>query len=326
MRDIRGKKIFWGYTEKFVLTGGGAQWYGIDRRAKRGGCFREFNVSRGRGRNMPQDELKVIQKKYLHYVYRYETDGPKHFDPAADLGADRRSAGRMLASLAAQGFLHADGEVYRLSERGRAALSPQLGQAEIVRLWLRRSGFDKETVRREAFHMLLGLAPGMAAWLISEGLFWFVMLGAGAMTREGRSMFAGARWKVNVSLFKPDGSASMGGRGIRDCFVVLRSGRLYLEFHSRFMRYPAGGGATVKGKLTRLWYRPCGSDLWREVVSRRSVWRIPLADTALSFEEGVLQARTRIRALAEEHCGMSGNEEADLVCTVWFDEIFLPNG
>jgi hypothetical protein len=107
----------------------------------------------------------------------------------------------------------------------------------------------------------------------------------------------------------------------------MRSGRLYLELTSRFVRRPPRpGAAPVKGKLSRLWYRSRGSDDWQEVFPSRNLWRIPMDAMDIRFGDGMLQGKLRIRALAGADCGMSGNEEADILCTVRFDEIFFKKG
>jgi DNA-binding MarR family transcriptional regulator len=275
-------------------------------------------------------ELKNMQKRYLYHIHRCERENRTLSGIVAAFGMDKGNVSKLLAVLEQQGFLNKEGRFYELSEKGRAALSPQAEQAEILCLWLRGSGFDERSVRGEAFNMVLGLTPRMAAWMVSAGLFLFAAFHAGARTQKELVALSGAGWMASILFLKPGGGKSMGNRGISDCRVALKSKRLYLEFASkRIRRSPEAGADSAgaeKGRLTRFWYKPRGADEWREVASGRNLWRVPLDETEISFDDGLLRARVRVRALAGERCGMSGNEEADMICTVKLDEFFFRKG
>jgi DNA-binding MarR family transcriptional regulator len=263
----------------------------------------------------------------LYHIHLCEREHRTLSGIAAEFGMDKGNVSKLIAVLENRGFLSKNGRFYDLSEKGRAALSPQAEQAEIFCLWLRESGFDERSVRSEAFNMVLELTPKMAAWMASKELFLFTAFHAGARTRKDLTALSGTKWIASVLFSKPDGGKSMGDRGIKDCGVVLKSNRLYLEFTSKLIRHPPNAGAdSEKGRLSRFWYKPHGADEWREAVSKRNLWRIPLDETGISFDDGMLRARVRIRALAGERCGMSGNEEADMICTVKSDEIFFRKG
>jgi hypothetical protein len=265
--------------------------------------------------------------QYLYYIDLY--GGEKHFlnAAAANFNTDKRAVNRIVASLAARGLVVKDGDAYALSETGRVALSPQAEQSDIVCLWLRRSGLDERIVRREAFNIVCDLMPEMAEWITAEGLFLFAISQKSAVSRREIASLSGTKWYTSVSFLKPKtGDKSMGQRGIKNAFVVLRSGRLYLEFSSRIFSYmPEAGGEPARGKLSRFWYMQNGAEDWREVFPKRNLWRVPMDVMKVSFGDGMLQARLRIKALAEADCGMP-ESEADLFCVVEFREKIFRDG
>ncbi|MDR2770728.1 MAG: hypothetical protein LBB57_01665 [Clostridiales Family XIII bacterium] len=271
-------------------------------------------------------ELKSIQKRYLYFVYRCEKEhrSPILSEIATEFGADKSNVNKMLAFLETQGYLSKKSRFYSLREKGRAALSPQAEQAEIACLWLRGSGFDEQTVRLEAFNMILALSPKTAAWAAAEGLFLFAAFRAGARARRELSAFAGAAWRASVLFLKPDGGSADGG-GPRDCTAVLKSGRLYLELPSKALRplLSEFGAGSARGGPARFCYRPRGADGWREAAFVRNRRRIPLDETDISFAGGMLRAQVRVGLPDDVRREGAESAEADLLCTVWFDAVFL---
>jgi Mn-dependent DtxR family transcriptional regulator len=269
-------------------------------------------------------ELKDIHKRYLHQVYWYGNEARFVANAADSLGIDRRKANSIFNSLAEMGFLAHDGSVCVLSEKGRAGLSPQLEQSAIAALWLKDSGMDERRVRKEAFDLILSLSPRMAAWLCAEWLFMYA-LQTGPGRRRGMAQFSGARWPAALNVQKHHGRGrSMGQKGIKEASVVLRAGRLYLELTSKMFRHtPESGGASAKGKLTKLLYRSAESPGdWQEVIPRRNVWQIPLDAMRLEFREATITAVTSVLASAGENCGMPENSAAELVCLIDLRKFF----
>jgi Mn-dependent DtxR family transcriptional regulator len=269
-------------------------------------------------------ELKDIQKKYLHCVYWCGGDKRSVADMPANLGADKRTVSKMLTLLADLELLTRLDDAYVLTGKGRECLSPQLEQSMIIALWLKRYRPNAWGLRRESFDATLCLSPETASWAASEGLFRFALFQTGAGAKKELSAFAGARWHTSVNIMRADAKGkSMGQRGIRYAFVVLRK-QLYLDLTSQSFRHRAeSGGESVKGALSRLWYRKGGEGgEWAEVFPRRNLWSIPVSEMEFSFGEAIFRANVRIKALAGEQCGMA-ESEADLVCAVKFDEFFL---
>jgi hypothetical protein len=230
----------------------------------------------------------------------------------------------MLVSLANLELLTGRDDAYVLTEKGRRCLSPQLEQSMIVALWLRRSRSNTWELQREAFDATLCLSPETASWAASEGLFRFALFQTGSAARKELSAFTGAKWHTSFNIMRVGAKGkSMGQRGIKSAFVVLRK-QLYLELTSQSFWYKAGpGGDSVKGALSRLWYRKGGGDgEWSEVFPKRNLWSIPVSEMEFSFGEAIFRANVRIKVLAGDQCGMA-EREAELVCAVKFDEIFL---
>jgi hypothetical protein len=106
---------------------------------------------------------------------------------------------------------------------------------------------------------------------------------------------------------------------------VLKSGRLCLEFSSKLFCYaPEVGGDPARGRLSRFWHMQGDAGDWQEVFPKRNLWRVPMDAMEISFGEGMLQGKIRIKALAGEDCRMP-ESEADMICVVEFREKFFRN-
>ncbi|MDR2770429.1 MAG: hypothetical protein LBB57_00145 [Clostridiales Family XIII bacterium] len=255
------------------------------------------------------------RKEYYGYLLCFLYERPRAKRTASEAAkyanASRQTLYKHIAAFEDEGLLVKEDAVFSLTEKGRKYAAPLVKRLHDVRSFFETDfGCNGTEATRLALRMLMDL-PLPASFVqkaADRGAVCGAVNAAAAGAGNPNLALPEGQYNVDFEVCRPGGRVrSMGDAGFfKPAKLSAEAGRYVLELRAKPFHYQSGPDKSVRGVLSRFWYK--AGDDWVEAKKTAKRWFVPGNAIEVRREDNDFIGRVRFKAWATKSCDMPEGE------------------